>query len=261
MDYREHNRRAWNRKVEQKNAWTIPVDSDQIARARRGDWRIVLTPLKPVPKSWFPPLTGCRVLRLASGGGQQGPILAAAGAKVTVLDNSPAQLAQDRAVAEREGLDLATREGDMRDLSAFPDESFDLIVHPISNIFVPDLRPVWREAFRVLSPGGVLLSGITNPLLYTFDLALQEQGVLTLRHPLPYSDLESLTEEERARHIGLEEPVEWSHTLEEQLGGQMEAGFLLAGFYEDYWGDQYPVGALFNRYAPFFFATRAIKPL
>ena len=81
------------------------------------------------------------MLCLASGGGQQGPILAAAGANVTVFDNSPRQLAQDRLVADREGLAIETVLGDMADLSAFPDARFDLIVHPVSNVFVPDVRP------------------------------------------------------------------------------------------------------------------------
>jgi SAM-dependent methyltransferase len=129
------------------------------------------------------------VLCLASGGGQQGPILAAAGARVTVFDNSPQQLAQDRHVARRDRADLATVEGDMRDLSAFADASFDLIVHPTSNLFVPDVRPVWRECFRVLRPGGVLLAGFCNPILYLFDQELADDGVLQVRHALPYSDL------------------------------------------------------------------------
>ncbi len=236
MDIRDHNKRAWNRQVEQKNPWTVPVSADTIARARRDDWQIVLTPTKPVPRDWFPPLVGCRVLGLASGGGQQGPILAAAGAAVTILDNSPAQLAQDRLVAEREGFDMCLVEGDMRDLSPFADASFDFIVHPVSNIFVPDILPMWREAFRVLAPGGTLIAGMVNPLTYCFDLELQEKGVLTARYSLPYSDLESLTSEERERYLGLEEPVEWSHTLEEQIGGQLAAGFMLTGFYEDGWG-------------------------
>jgi SAM-dependent methyltransferase len=260
MDIREHNKRAWNRKVEEENHWTIPARPEQIANARRGDWHIVLTPVKPVPRSWFPPLAGCRVLGLASGGGQQGPILAAAGAKVTIIDNSPAQLGRDRDVAEREGLDLTTVEGDMRDLSMFADAAFDFIVHPVSNIFVPELAPVWREAFRVLAPGGSLIAGMVNPLTYCFDLALQKEGVLTMRYPLPYADLTSLTPEERSEFIGADEPVEWSHTLEEHIGGQLEAGFVLTGFYEDIWGDQHPEGELFNRFAPFFFATRARKP-
>src|SRR5690606_18814003 len=134
--------------------------------ARKGEWSIVLTPTVPVPHAWFPPLAGAAVLCLASGGGQQGPILAAAGARVTVFDNSPQQLAQDRYVARRDNLDLTTVEGDMRDLSAFASDTFDLIVHPVSNVFVPDVRPVWREAFRVLRPGGAMLAGFCNPVLY-----------------------------------------------------------------------------------------------
>jgi len=112
-----YNRHAWDRQVECGNPWTVPVGEEEIARARRGAWKIVLTPTKPVPADWFPPLAGLDVLCLASGGGQQGPILAAAGAKVTVFDNSPKQLAQDRLVANREGLIIATFQGDMAELS------------------------------------------------------------------------------------------------------------------------------------------------
>lgn len=145
-----YNRRAWDRQVEQGNTYTVPVGQEEIARARNGDWRIVLTPTKPVPSEWFQPLVGLDVLCLASGGGQQGPILAAVGANVTVFDNSPSQLAQDRRVADREALAIETRQGDMADLSVFPDSRFDLIIHPVSNVFVPDVKPVWREAYRVL---------------------------------------------------------------------------------------------------------------
>src|SRR5262249_39665032 len=159
------------------------------AAARRGDWAIVLTPTRPVPRDWFGDLAGRNVLCLASGGGQQGPILAAAGARVVVLDQSPAQLQRDRDVAAREGLSLAAVEGDMRDLSRFADGSFDLVFHPVSNCFVPDVRPVWREAFRVLRPGGALLAGFSNPTLYVFDDALANKGELVVRHAIPYSDL------------------------------------------------------------------------
>ena len=91
-------------------------------------------------------------------GGQQAPLLAAAGAIVTSLDNSEEQLALDRQVAEREGLELKTVLGDMRDLSTFDDASFDLIVHVCSNTFVPEIDPVWKECHRVLRRGGELLS-------------------------------------------------------------------------------------------------------
>jgi len=255
MDIREFNRKAWDRQVANKNEWTIPVPTEAIAAARHGEWGLLLTPTKTVPREWYPPLDGADVLCLASGGGQQGPILAAAGACVTVFDNSPAQLAQDRLVAEREGLKLTTIEGDMRDLSIFADESFDLVFHPVSNIFVPEVLPVWRESYRVLRRGGVLLAGFSNPLMYLFDYELLERGELKVRHKLPYSDLTHLSPEELKRYLEEGEPLEWSHSLEEQVGGQLQAGFLLTGLYEDI-----DPTSLVQDYIPTFIATRAVKP-
>ncbi|MBN1661340.1 MAG: class I SAM-dependent methyltransferase [Anaerolineae bacterium] len=258
IDVRAHNRAAWNRQVEMGNVWTVPVTPEQTAAARHGEWAIYLTPTKPVPRDWFPPLAGAEVLCLASGGGQQGPILAAAGAHITVFDNSPRQLAQDRMVAERDGIEIATIEGDMRNLSVLADERFDLIFHPVSNNFVPAVRPVWREAHRVLRPGGALLAGFGNPVVYLFDWpAWEEKRSLVVTHPLPYSDLERLTPEEKARYHEQGDPFEFSHTLEEQIGGQLDVGFLLAGFYEDYTQNDDDILA---GYMPTFIATRAIKP-
>ncbi len=256
MDIRAYNRTAWDRQTELGNPWTIPVSPEQISQARSGFISILLTPTRPVPMEWFPELNGLEVLCLASGGGQQGPILAAAGARVTVFDNSPKQLARDRQVAERESLDIELVEGDMTDLSALPSNHFNLIVHPVSNIFIPSVRPVWREAFRVLRPGGSLLAGIVNPVQYIFDFELlDEKGVLEVRHSIPYSDLVSLTEEQRRRYFENGDPLEFGHTLEDQIGGQIDAGFLLSGFYEDI----DPTSVL-GEHIPTFIATRAIKP-
>ncbi len=257
INIRKHNREAWNRNVERGNEWTQPVGSDLIDAAREGNWQINLTPIKPVPKSWFPDIVGANVLCLASGGGQQGPILAAAGARVTVFDNSPLQLAQDRFVADRDGLDLTTVEGDMADLSAFQNETFDLIVHPISNVFVPDVIPVWGEAFRVLRKGGILMSGMTNPLIYIFDWELlDDEGLLDIRYSIPYSDLDSLSASSLQRHLEKGNTLEFSHTLEDQIGGQLNAGFQLTGFYEDEWNED----MILNDYFPTFMASRAVKP-
>jgi SAM-dependent methyltransferase len=237
----------------------VPVGREAITAAKNGRWEIILTPTRPVPRDWFPDLAGADVLCLASGGGQQGPILAAAGATVTVFDNSPKQLAQDRLVAERDGLLIDTIEGDMATLEVFASGSFDLIVHPVSNVFVPEVRPVWRECFRVLRAGGSLLAGITNPAVYLFDIELADRtGVLQVKYALPYSDASSLSDRERQRLLEEGWPLEFSHTLEDQIGGQLEAGFLLCGFYEDNYPPQSeePLAA----YMPLFFATRAIKP-
>lgn len=254
MDIRSYNRDAWDRRVRDRNRWTVAVGPEVIEAARRGEWSVVLTPTKPVPREWFPPLSGLDVLCLASGGGQQGPILAAAGANVTVFDNSPAQLAQDRAVAVRDGLSLATVEGDMRDLSAFADGQFGLVFHPCANGFVPDVRPVWREAARVLRPGGVLLAGFTNPILYLFDDARMEAGEFVVRHRIPYSDLTSLNDDQRRRYTDAGEPLCFGHTLADQIGGQLDAGLVLTGFYED-GGPEWRL----TEYIPAFIATRAVR--
>lgn len=255
MDVRGHNREAWNRLAEWGDRWTQPVGPEGIAAARRGEWEILLSECRPVPREWFPDLEGKDVLCLAGGGGQQGPILAAAGARVTVFDNAPRQLERDREVAAREGLELATVEGDMRDLSALADGAFDLVVQPPSNLFVPEVRPVWREAFRVLRPGGELLAGFLNPVEYIFERPLMNQGEFRVRYALPYSDLESLSEKQRGELIGAGAPIEFSHTLEDQIGGQLDAGFVLIGLFED---DRRE--APIARYMPSYIITRARRP-
>ncbi len=258
MSILEHNRQAWDQQVENGNRWTIPVDSQTVQAAREGRWEIFLTPTKPVPAEWFQDLEGLEVLCLASGGGQQGPILAAAGAQVTVFYNSPGQLAQDRMVAEREGLTVRTVRGDMADLGVFGDESFALIVHPVSNVFVPDVRPVWREAYRVLRHGGVLLAGFDNPAMYLFDYQLADRtGLLQVKHVLPYSDAEVLSAEEQQQRLDEGSPLEFSHTLDDQIGGQIEAGFVLTGFFGD--ADTAEDWDILGKYMNTFIATRATK--
>ena len=256
-DILELNRRAWNALVAKGNRWTVPVEPEEITAARNGQWQIVLTPSRPVPPEWFPDLEGAKVLCLASGGGQQGPILAAAGAEVVVFDNSPRQLDQDRMVASREGLTIETIEGDMADLGVFAEGTFDLIVHPVSNCFAPDLEPVWCEAYRVLRTGGTLLAGFTNPVRYLFNEDIEySSDLLYVVNTVPYSDQEQLTDEQKDRYMAEGEPFEFGHTLEQQIGGQLKAGFVLAGFYEDLYP---PDEDKLSRHIPSFAATRALK--
>jgi SAM-dependent methyltransferase len=257
MDIRSFNRDAWNKQVESgQNPWTQPVSPEIIASARRGEISVLLTEQKPVPDEWIPPLKGLDVLCLACGGGQQAPIFAAAGANVTVLDNSPKQLERDRFVAKRDELRLITVEGDMRDLSIFADESFDFIFHPVSNVFCPDVLPVWREAFRVLRFGGTLLAGMMNPFYYIFDISkMDENGIMEVKYSVPYSDAESLSPEKLQEFKEEGIPLEFSHTLSDLIGGQCDAGFRIIGFYEDRHAD-----SLLSNYHPTYIATRAIKP-
>lgn len=252
---REHNRQGWNQRVAEGDMWTLPVDPETIARARDGDWEVLLTPKKSVPRAWFGEISGKDILGLASGGGQQCPIFAAAGANVTCLDASEAQLARDQQVAQREGLNIRTAQGYMHDLSAFADASFDLVFNPCSTAFAPEVLPVWLECARVLRPGGVLMTGFYNPVFFVFDQLAMDRGELVARHSLPYSDFE-LPEEERQQMLADDPTLCFSHTLETQIGGQLQAGLLLADMFEDNWAELDEVGRLFNP----FIATRAVKP-
>lgn len=279
MDIRAYNSQAWDKQVEQGNPWTQPVSPEIIANARRGEWSVLLTEQIPVPREWFVTyssftpfrtgsltpdglpfpavsIQGLDILGLASGGGQQGPIFAAAGANVTILDNSPRQLERDRFVAEREGLHITTIQGDARDLSMLADEPFDLVFHPVSNLFIPEIRPVWREAFRVLRHGGVLLAGFMNPAFYLFSVdAIEGRQPLTVVNKLPYNDLEDLPKEALEKFMAEGVPLEHSHSLTDQIGGQLDAGFHLVAMYEDC-----HTRVALSAYMPTYIATRALKP-
>lgn len=256
MDITEHNRKAWDAESASGSEWATPVNAETIARARVGDWSVVLTPGRAVPRDWFGDLSGKEVLCLGSGGGQQAPVLAAAGAMVTSYDLSENQLAKDRIVAEMHDLPVACIQGDMAQMLAFPEARFDLIFHPISNLFVPDVKSVWKECARVINPDGVLLAGFMNPSFFLFD---HEEatviGELTVRHALPYAEPASLEGEAREAWKKSGRPAEFSHSLESQLGGQLTAGFGLTALYEDHWDDE---ATPLNRYSPMAIATRSV---
>jgi SAM-dependent methyltransferase len=258
IDILKHNRLSWNRQSREGSPWCTPVDSKIIKEARKGNWQVILTPLKPVPKSWFGDLKGKNVLCLASGGGQQAPIFAATGAYVVSFDLSKEQLDKDRLVAEQNGLQLKTVQGDMANLSPFANESFDLIFHPVSNVFSSDVKKVWNQCFRVLKRNGILLAGFMNPVFFLFDPdEIKKTNQLIVKYTLPYSDIKHL-EKKRLQHtIDNKIALEFSHSLEDQIGGQIEAGFVINGFYEDYWDDE---ATKLNKYTPTFIATKAFKP-
>ena len=263
MDILKHNSAAWDKYADDGIEWSIPVDEGAIAAARRGEIGVWLTDKTPVPHDWFDGIPGREALCLASGGGQQAPLLAAAGYNVTSYDNSARMLAQDRFVAGREGLTIKTMQGNMADLSAFADGSFDLVFHPISNLFAESVLPVWREAYRVLRPGGVLMAGFINPLVFIFDRArIEKTGELAVRYKLPYSDSGSLSDGDLWRLLDNDDALEFGHTLTNQIGGQCDAGFVITAFYED---RRLPVNDpndhefLLSQYTPVYIATRALK--
>lgn len=250
MDIVKHNKSAWDNYVDKKDRWTIPVSEQELENVKTGNWSIVLTPKKAVPQNWFPPLKGLKILGLASGGGQQGPILATLGADVTVFDNSEKQLQQDKILSDKFNLDIKTVQGDMKDLSVFADNSFDLIFNPCSILFVDNVLPVWKECFRVLKPNGILMTGLTNPI----SLQLDEEN-LKLIYKQPFSDLHSLPIEKLEELKKNNEALIFGHSLTDQIGGQLDAGFTITAMFEDSWGGENKM----DEFLPAFIATRAIK--
>jgi len=257
MNYLEYNRISWNRQSKEGSRWCTPVDSEIIDKAKNGEWIVILTPNKSVPKNWFGDIRNKDILCLASGGGQQAPVLAAAGANVTSFDLSEEQLNKDKLISEREGLTIKTVQGDMADLSCFEETRFDLIFNPVSTCFVPDVKKIWKECFRLLCPGGSLLTGFLNPMYYIFDVDKADRGELEVKYKLPYSDVEQLEKEKIEQMEKDKTAFEFSHTLENQIGGQIEAGFTITGFYEDWWEDE---ATPLNKFTPTFIATKATKP-
>lgn len=249
MGYTDINAETIDRWVENGWEWGVPISQEQFSAAVNGDWQMLLTPVKPVPRKWFPPLRGAKVLGLASGGGQQMPIFAAQGAECTVLDYSERQLESERMVAAREGYAIEIVRADMTKPLPFPDASFDLIFHPVSNCYIEDVQHVWDECFRILRPGGLLMAGLDNGFNFLFG----DEDEQEIRYSLPFNPLRDpkLMEDLRQTDSG----VQFSHTLEEQIRGQIRAGFRLLDLYEDTNGS----GFLHEHGVPTFWATLAQK--
>lgn len=248
MNYRELNAETIDRWVEEGWEWGIPIDHETYLRALAGDWSVRLTPTVPVPRAWFGELRGKKVLGLASGGGQQIPIFAAAGAECTVLDYSRRQLESERTVAEREGYAVTLVRADMTEPLPFADGSFDLIFHPVSNDYVREVLPIFRECARVLRKGGVLLAGLSNEV--NFFVGEDERSVV-FRMPF-----DPTVNEEQRRYLEKDDNgMQFSHTAAEQIGGQLRAGLTLTDLYDDTNGSGY----LHEMNVKTFTATRAVK--
>ena len=248
MNYQDINSQTIDRWIDEGWEWGQPIDHETYLRAKNGDWQVLLTPTKPVPREWFGDLAGKRVLGLASGGGQQMPIFTAAGAKCTILDYSKRQLESERLVAAREGYEIEIIRADMTKPLPFAGGSFDLIFHPVSNCYVKDILPIWRECHRVLAKGGVLLAGFDCQIVYAYDSDERE-----IINKLPFDPLKN---PDQMKQLADEDcGVQFSHSLEEEIGGQIAAGFTLTALYEDI--GNYGRLAEFN--IPTFIATRSVK--
>ena len=248
MNYQDINAATIDRWIEEGWEWGIPIDHDTYLKALAGEWDMLLTPTKFVPHEWFGNLKGKKVLGLASGGGQQMPIFVALGAECTVLDYSEKQLQSERMVSQREGYSIDIIRGDMTKPLPFDDETFDLIFHPVSNCYVKEVKPIFKECARILKKGGILLSGLDNGVNY-----LVNDDETMIVNTMPFDPLQN--EEQRKQLEESDCGMQFSHTVEEQIGGQLEAGLMLSHIYGDTNGE----GRLHEMNIECYFATRAVK--
>lgn len=246
--YTDINSKFFDKWIEEGWEWGQPISHEIFEKAKNGDWFVVLTPTKAVPKEWFCEMKNAQILGLASGGGQQMPIFTALGANCTVLDYSEKQLLSEIEVAKRENYEIKTVRADMTKTLPFEDESFDLIFHPVSNCYIEDVMPVWKECYRVLKKGGILLAGLDNGINFIFD----DDEISAVRK-LPFNPLK----DEKLYEFSIKSDwgIQFSHSIDEQIGGQLKAGFMLTDVYEDINGS----GRLHELNVPTFYATRAVK--
>ncbi|HWB09397.1 MAG TPA: class I SAM-dependent methyltransferase [Pirellulales bacterium] len=216
---RQQNRRAWDALVRKKQCFTTPAPDEDVR-----------DPLGATdPLGWLGgSVAGKRLLCLASGGGRQSAIYAAAGALVTVVDLSPEMLALDRQVAAERGLNVRAIEASMDDLSALADASFDVVLQPVSTCYVPDVRAVYREVARVTVPGGLYLSQHKQPTSLQVGVAPSANGFELTE---PYYRQGPLPPVVGSRHRE-EGTLEFLHRWEELIGGLCRAGFVIEDLVE-----------------------------
>ncbi len=233
---------------------TTAISHEDYIAAKNGMLNVSLAGITKVPKEWFPTLKGADVLALACGGGQQCPVFADHGAEVTVMDISNSQLAKEKYVSQREGYDIHIIRADMSKPFPFADNSFDMIFNPISNCYIEDIMPMWRECARVIRSGGVLMMAFVKEEFFLFAPDFKNEDFLISRHSLPFNPLKDLSEEQIKEKQNIQMPLAFSHTLTEQIGGLIKAGFEITDIFEDFDG-----GGLFDKYMNSYVAVRAVK--
>ena len=248
-NYTEENSKAVDSWVKTGWIWSRPITHGEYLNAKLGKYRILLTPTIPVPEEWIGPVKGKKVLALASGGGQQGPVFQALGADVTILDYSEAQLGKEKEVALREGYEINLIRADMTRPLPFDDSEFDMVFNPVSTIFIEDVAPLWKECARIVKKGGVLMTGIDNGINYI----VEGEGETRITHSLPYNPLKdpALMQELKEVDAG----IQFSHSLSDNLQPLLKNGFMLTDIYEDTNGE----GRLHEMNIPTFVAMRLVR--
>lgn len=218
-DVAEYNKARWKALAEADALFTRPkLDLDLASAKELVD-----------SNDRFGEIKGKNVLCLAGGGGQQSAGFALLGANVTVFDISEEQLERDKQVVEHYDVQLKTVQGDMRDLSVFEKDSFDLVYHPYSLNFVPGASQVFAEVARVTKPSGTYYFSCANPFVMGVDQYDWNGEGYVLKKPylkeveITYDDQDWVYDKTESEPIP--QPKEYRHTLSDLVNGLINSGF------------------------------------
>jgi ubiquinone/menaquinone biosynthesis C-methylase UbiE len=223
-----YNQQIWEKWVRDEGEYTRPwleLTRELIESFVRGEIEYLPQPYRYIyPRQVFEGVAGKDVLCLATGGGQQSAVFGLLGAAVTVLDLTDGQLAGDRRAAEHHGYPVTTIQGDMRDLSCFADNSFDLVYQEISLVFIPDVREVYREVARILRPGCRYRVGQCNPATFAVRHTSWDGAGYRIFGPYVGGRVPPATEDDA---------IEFRHLFPDIFNGLVEAGLAITGVWED----------------------------
>lgn len=195
------------------------------------------------PRGWLGDhIRGARMLCLAAGGGRQSAMYAEAGANVTVVDLSGEMLALDRLVAAERDLQIRCVQASMDDLSALHGELFDIVIHPVSTCYVPNIVPVYREVAKVTCPGGLYISQHKQPASLQADVLPTPDGYELLE---PYYRQGPLPPVEGSLHREAG-TLEYLHRWEELIGELCRAGFIVEDLTEPFHADANAARGMFK---------------
>lgn len=220
----EHNRRAWDDLARQKQRFTQPAKDEEF-----------VDPLSILDGSgWLGGnISGKKLLCLAAGGGRQGPLYAATGADVTVVDVSAAQLELDREVAASRRLTLKTVQTSMDDLSMFRIGEFDIVIHPVSTCYVDDLNAIYQQVAKVTRVHGTYISQHKQPASLQAAVTPSEQGYELTE---PYYRRDPLPNVRGSLHRE-EGTLEYIHRWEQLIGAMCRSGFVIEDLTEPKHGE------------------------
>jgi SAM-dependent methyltransferase len=238
-----HNRAAWTQLVRQKQRFTRPALDEEFA-----------DPLSVLDGSgWLSEgVRGKRLLCLAAGGGRHGPLYAAAGADVTVVDISAAQLELDREVAAERRLKIRTVETSMDELTMFDEGEFEIVAHPVSTCYLPDLSVVYPQIARITRHGGLYISQHKQPASLQADTQPASDGSVSgycVRQP--YYRQGPLPEVFGSLHREAG-TLEFLHRWEQLLGLMCRAGFVIEDLAEPLHADRQAAAGTFAHRSAYF---------